>query len=152
MVWRLLASAALTARPCPSSHRVRFSSACSWGSSARGQGGRDSSTTIGDDELPSTVNNINFGSGVKIIKLSAGRETVCALSEFGRVLCWGKGLSGELGTSMTSDIGLSSVLPVSRGLAVGLGDYAVDIFSNDDSSQTCAVLSDNKSVYCWGTK
>ena len=56
-----------------------------------GYGNRE---TIGDDEAPSSVGDVDVGG--RVLQIAAGGDFTCALLEGGRVRCWGDGQRGHL--------------------------------------------------------
>lgn len=124
-----------------------------WGGNNYGQVGQerlDDGTGIGDsandlgDKLPFT----NLGTGFKAKSVHCGAYTNCALSENGKLKCWGRGTSGELGVNISpkTTIGgkkgemgdnLSALALPTSITHVSLG-----------SSNGCA--ASKADVYCWG--
>lgn len=76
----------------------------------------------------------------EVVKLALGAEHSCAVTLEGRVACWGRGNSGQLG----SDDLRNAVQPVRvEGL-----EHAVEVAAGPTHS--CAVATAARSVYCWG--
>ena len=73
-----------------------------WGANASGQLGLGNTTTIGDNESPTS--NVDLG-GQKAIAISAWYQTTCIILEGGNVRCWGLNSSGQLGLGNTTTIG-----------------------------------------------
>src|SRR5262249_25507811 len=98
--------------------------------------------SVGDNEVPATVGDVNVGgTGMGI----ATRGHTCAVVGVGSVRCWGDGAFGELGYANTRNIG-DDETPASAGdVFVGskVVSIAVGVF------HTCAIL-DNGKVRCWG--
>ena len=114
-----------------------------WGASFSGQLGYGSTTTIGDDEPPTSGGNVSFGgSGDQI---TAGSDHTCTILTNGRVSCWGSGLFGRLGYGSVANIG-DNEMPSSVGL-VDLGDTATQVTAGNN--HTCALLTTG-GVRCWG--
>lgn len=105
-----------------------------WGRNDRGQLGNG---TTGDGSVV-PVRVLNLAGTVTRIE-SGGRHT-CALTEDGRLQCWGWNASGQLGDGETRD------RPVG-GSVQGLEERVVDFSAGD--SHTCAVL-ESGAVMCWG--
>ncbi len=104
-----------------------------WGRNAEGQlgnGGRKDATT------PVAVKGLT--SGVRAI--SAGDSHTCAITDQGRIACWGSGGEGQLGNRTT----MSSRVPVT---VVGLARGAVAVSAG--SGHTCAITPTG-GVACWG--
>ncbi len=114
-----------------------------WGQSNDGQLGYGNTNTIGDDETPSSVAEVDVG-GV-VVQLAAGYAHTCARLAAGTVRCWGAGQYGQLGYGNTQTIGDDEV-PSSAG-DVDVGLPVVDIATGNEHS--CAVLVSGK-VRCWG--
>lgn len=114
-----------------------------WGSNDRGQLGLGNMDSIGDDETANTAPLVELGEAA--IQLAAGESHTCALTESGRIYCWGAGSVGILGYGHTMDIG-DDELPGSVG-PVPLDGTALQIAAG--WHHTCALMSDG-SVRCWG--
>ena len=116
-----------------------------WGRGSYGQlgnGGTDNSSTPIDVQISSTDNSPLGG----IAAISSGSYHTCALTSGGKVKCWGRGESGQLGnkgaansptpvdvyTSLTNISALSGIAGISSG-----------------DSHTCALTTDGN-VKCWG--
>ncbi|KAJ1468500.1 regulator of chromosome condensation 1/beta-lactamase-inhibitor protein II, partial [Baffinella frigidus] len=92
---------------------------------------------------------LDLGYPATLVSISVGAYFVCALSESGRVKCWGANYAGQLGQGDTTARGespgqMGSNLPdvdVGGGLVVQL---------SVGSMHTCVLLEDN-SVKCWGS-
>jgi alpha-tubulin suppressor-like RCC1 family protein len=76
-----------------------------WGSGEAGRLGYQSITNIGDDELPSTAGFVDIGTATTAQQLAVGNKSNCAVIAAGQAVCWGYGLSGQLGHGNTNDIG-----------------------------------------------
>lgn len=94
-----------------------------WGYNDFGELGQGSGT-IGDNEVPNTVSPLNLGEAA--IQVSAGLHHTCAVTESGRIYCWGSGSA--------------------PGLA-DLNGPAIQVAAGYE--HTCALMSDG-SVRCWG--
>jgi len=105
-----------------------------WGGNRAGQLG-DGTTT----DRPTPVDVLGLTSGVAAIH-AAGCHT-CALTTGGGVKCWGKNVTGELGSGTQEDS--STPLDV-----VGLTSGVTSLAANGDST-TCA-LTTAGAVKCWG--
>jgi len=113
-----------------------------WGDAAQGQAG-DGGKVCGEDDdrcadrrLQKRPTQVSKLTGVLSVHSSHG--FACALKSNGRVWCWGKNSSGQLGDTTrtsTSDAGRVSSLANVRQLAV-------------DEKQSCAVTRDG-SLRCW---
>ena len=108
-----------------------------WG---KGNSGQLGNGLDADQALPTQVKD-PAGSGTLdgVTALALGDEHSCALLKSGTVACWGRGLSGELGSSGSTNHNLPVVIP--------LFDRATQISAGGNS--TCVVKSDG-SAWCWG--
>jgi cysteine-rich repeat protein len=114
-----------------------------WGAGVDGRLGAGSTTTIGDDELPSSVSIVKLsGSPTRIV---AGPTHTCVLQTDGDVKCWGTGAGGRLGYGNTANIG-DNELPADAGNVFAMG--AVTQVSIGEF-HTC-VIGDAHQVRCWG--
>jgi alpha-tubulin suppressor-like RCC1 family protein len=85
----------------------------------------------------------------RVKSISSGDRHVCALSENGRVKCWGAGDAGQLGLGDTRSRGTS---PDDMGAALpavdlGHGQVAVDL---DCGSNHCCARMVQNTMKCWG--
>jgi alpha-tubulin suppressor-like RCC1 family protein len=108
-----------------------------WGANDQGQlgdGGRASRTT------PHAVALGTAGVSVGVVAVAAGGQHTCAVTDDGRMLCWGAGREGQLGDgartafrALPAPVALTSpASAVSAGLA-----------------HSCALTADG-SAWCWG--
>ncbi|MCA9686248.1 MAG: hypothetical protein KC457_29035 [Myxococcales bacterium] len=74
-----------------------------WGANSSGQLGQGNEDTIGDNELPDTVEPVDLGGNA--IALASGTAHTCAVLENHRVICWGDNGFGQLGYGFSHDIG-----------------------------------------------
>jgi alpha-tubulin suppressor-like RCC1 family protein len=118
-----------------------------WGSGADGRLGYANTTTIGDNELPSSVGTVDLGVGRTAVAITAGADHTCAILDTGAVRCWGLGIDGQLGYGNTDTIGDTETPGSISPVDLGPGRKAVAISAG--GSRTCAVL-DNGAVRCWG--
>lgn len=115
-----------------------------WGDNTHGQLGRNSTATIGDDELPSDVGAVDL-NGTLVASVAVGGLHTCVVTGEGRVICWGRNNFGQLGYGHTSDIGDDE--PAFAGGFVDLPAAALQLSAGVD--HTCAVLVDDTTI-CWG--
>lgn len=121
-----------------------------WGSNTYGKLGYGNLDSVGDDETPASVGDVDVGADV--VDVACGREHTCVIVEGGAVRCWGLNNRGQLGIpgptyALGDSIGdepteLPSTLP-----AVNLGGLAVAISA---SSWSTFVLLDDGTVRCFG--
>jgi alpha-tubulin suppressor-like RCC1 family protein len=120
-----------------------------WGSNASGQLGYDDTTTVGDDELPSTAGPVDFGGGRTAVAISAGTSHTCAILDDGTVRCWGSNASGQLGYGTTANVGNGIGTDVADAGPVDLGAGRTATAISAGGLHTCAILDDG-TVRCWG--
>jgi alpha-tubulin suppressor-like RCC1 family protein len=119
-----------------------------WGLGFRGQLGYGNTDDIGDDENPSSVGFVDFGTPFQPIQIAAGSFATCASDAQGSVRCWGEGSAGQLGNGSTLDIGgtPSTIHPVTAQL----GTLATKrLFTSATSSYLCRITLED-AVQCWG--
>ncbi len=107
--------------------------------------GRNHEGQIGDN---TTVNRaspvqIDLGSGIDAVAVSAGDDYTCALTHTGDVMCWGLNVRGQLGDGTTNN----SLVPTLSNHSTNL--RAVSLIT---AGRTTCVLFQNGSVGCWGSK
>ena len=115
-----------------------------WGAGVDGRLGGKATTTIGDDELPSTVSIVKVSG--EPTRLVAGPTHTCVLQTDGNVKCWGTGAGGRLGYANTANVG-DNEFPADAGDVFAMG--AVTQVSVGDF-HTC-VIGDAHQVRCFGT-
>jgi alpha-tubulin suppressor-like RCC1 family protein len=103
-----------------------------WGLNTDGETGNGGLSTSYD--TPQAVYNL-----IDATQITTGSSHACALRSNSKVVCWGDGFSGELGTGATSSADTPrSVVGITTATSVDAGD-----------SFSCARLSSG-SVQCWG--
>ncbi len=118
-----------------------------WGFGANGQLGLGSTSSLGDNELPSTSPPVDLGTGRDAIEVAAGTYHACAILDNGDVRCWGFAADGQLGYGNTDNIGDDEAPSAAGPVNLGPGRTATQITAGE--AHTCAIL-DNASVRCWG--
>ncbi|MCB1214326.1 MAG: DUF4215 domain-containing protein [Deltaproteobacteria bacterium] len=119
-----------------------------WGEASFGQLGYGNTEDIGDDELPSSVGEVDIGIGGNIVQLVTGGYHTCVLSDLGTVRCWGENSFGQLGYGHTWRIGHNQVPSMSPvGGDVDVGGFVTQLSAGPQT--TCALL-DTGTVRCWG--
>ncbi|MBL8775209.1 MAG: carboxypeptidase regulatory-like domain-containing protein [Acidimicrobiales bacterium] len=122
-----------------------------WGDNAYGQLGQGDTTRRGEgpNEMGDNLPTVALGTGRTATAITAGETHVCALMDNGRIKCWGRNTSGELGLGDTANRGdgpteMGGNLPA---VALGTGRTATAISAGYD--HVCALLDDG-SIKCWG--
>jgi alpha-tubulin suppressor-like RCC1 family protein len=78
-------------------------------------------------------------------KIAVGGITSCAISDSGKVFCWGKGTDGQLGNGASHD----SDVPVQAASSIAGSWQDISV----GSIHTCGVVNDfhgTTTAYCWG--
>lgn len=118
--------------------------AACWGDNSGGKLGKGDGVTVSDGR-PRTVVT---GDGTGLAKVAVGESSACALTNMGRVRCWGDNNWGQLGITGSSSSASVDVLtagaspkPLDRVIDVGVG-----------SGFACALTeaAAGGKVYCWG--
>ncbi len=113
-----------------------------WGDNDSGQLGNNSKT---DSKVMVAVNKEGALKGQKIVSITSGESSSCALSDLGKIFCWGGNASGQLGNQSVTE----SLVPVAvymDGALSGKSAKAVLAYYN----YTCLVTSGDNELYCWG--
>ena len=137
-----------------------------WGDNARGELGIDSDDDpVGDEpgEMGDALPFVDLGQDVRVVQVSIGEEHTCALTDDGRVKCWGANSTvfppnppypdkdpnpdGRLGLGDTLDrrAPLGDALPY-----VDLGTDVRAVAIATCHKRSCAVLHDGR-LKCWGS-
>ncbi len=109
----------------------------------------DHAHDIGDDEVPSMVEPLSLSSSpdVKVVQVTAGVFSACAVLSDGSLKCWGDGSWGVLGRGDRLGAYLAkTVEPIS--VSTDPNEKVVQVAVGQ--SFACALLS-TKKVKCWGT-
>jgi alpha-tubulin suppressor-like RCC1 family protein len=118
-----------------------------WGNAGNGELGYGTTESIGDDESPGAVGNVDVGGGIAVTQIAAGGTHTCVLLATGKVRCWGNGNFGKLGYASTSNIG-DDELPASAGdVEVDPGQEIMVLQAGGD--HTCVLLESGQ-TRCWG--
>ena len=131
-----------------------------WGQSPHGQLGQGNTDKLGDNsnEMGNNLASVDLGTDssgadlrVKLLKGSRSRSDghLCALFENGRVKCWGRNNSGQLGQGHTNNIGDD---PGEMGNNLAYTDLGVGVTVKSLSlgGETSCALFDDGQVKCWG--
>lgn len=119
-----------------------------WGGGTEGVLGYGNTTTIGDDEVASSVGLVNTEGTVTQVTL--GGATACALLSTGQVKCWGTAANGGClghGGSCASPI-TSPPLTVNGVILINSVLGASELGTHAAGSTLCAMESSNN-VKCW---
>ncbi len=114
-----------------------------WGRNDSGQLGYGHTRSLGDNEAASSSGYVNLGG--RAIRLVAGDAHTCALLETGKVRCWGRNDSGQLGYGHTHTLG-DDEQPWHAG-DVNVGGSVRELAAG--ARHTCALLTTG-AVRCWG--
>jgi alpha-tubulin suppressor-like RCC1 family protein len=114
-----------------------------FGSGVSGALGYGNTDDVGDDEVPASSGFVPVGSRVR--RVSAGANHTCAALTDGRLRCWGRNASFQLGYPDPVTIG-DDESPSSAG-DVDIGGLVVDVAAG--LGHTCALLEGGR-VRCFG--
>jgi alpha-tubulin suppressor-like RCC1 family protein len=114
-----------------------------WGRGQDGQLGLGDTASVGDDERPIDVAEIDLDAPA--VDVVAGGLHTCARLQSGSVRCWGRGQEGQLGRGDAQTVG-DDETPAEAGDA-SLAGAAVGLAAG--WTHTCAVLQDGV-LQCWG--
>ena len=118
-----------------------------WGSNAKRQLGQLVSGDYINSATPGVVTGLDGSdANSKAVAIVAGGSFSCALTESGRVRCWGDNRYGQLGSGGSDSVGVGEAfdvvttggVPISNLTAVAAGD-----------SHACALASSG-AIWCWG--
>jgi alpha-tubulin suppressor-like RCC1 family protein len=115
-----------------------------WGRGQAGQLGHGDIESIGDDELPIDVAEVDLGAAA--VEIVAGGMHTCALLESGSVRCWGRAQEGQLGRGDVETVG-DDETPAEAG-DTPVGGAVVGLAAG--WLHTCAVLRAG-TLRCWGS-
>ncbi len=116
-----------------------------WGRAEEGQLGLGmGNVKIGDDELPDSVDALEFSSGVT--RVWAGETHACALLESGALHCWGDNEFGGLGLGSTVTVGLNERADAAA-TEVFVGELTDFVAGRGIG---CGVLGPQRRLHCWG--
>jgi alpha-tubulin suppressor-like RCC1 family protein len=122
-----------------------------WGDNEQGELGLGDVANRGDmpGEMGDALPFVNLGSGRTVKAIAGGNRSNCAILDDGRLKCWGRNYTGQLGTG---DAIARGGLPEHMGdnlpaVDLGAGNRAAAVALG--SNHTCALLTDGR-VKCWG--
>ena len=121
-------------------------SAKCWGGNLYGELGLGHRHDIGDNELSSSISSLNLGEPLR--QIVAGTNFTCALTDSGKVKCWGGNNSGQLGLAHGDRVGDEADETSDTFSAIRLGSRAMKISLG--ASHVCALLKEGR-VRCWGS-
>jgi alpha-tubulin suppressor-like RCC1 family protein len=119
-----------------------------WGRNESGQLGIGNNNDVGDNELLSDLELIDFGSGLtELTRVVAGSQHTCAILPTGDVRCWGNNAHGQLGLGDAVNRGSSErvsivpdvPLPIDTAHQLALGE-----------GFTCGIFDSDRDLICWG--
>jgi len=117
-----------------------------------GQLGIGHKNSVGDNfgEMGDNLDRVDFGSAFGTVKqIGSGDSSFCAVSEAGKVTCWGRNKFGQLGLGHTADRGDSSG-EMGDNLEytdLGTGFVAQKVSCSENS---CCASSTDGAMKCWG--
>lgn len=115
-----------------------------WGAGSSGQLGYGNTSTIGDNELPSSVGFVDVGGNT--VEIAVGDIHTCARLDTGAVRCWGQGVFGQLGYGSAAAVGVTEDPAAVGPVALGAGPVRQ---IEAGTVHTCAV-KESGLIYCWG--
>ncbi len=120
-----------------------------WGQNWAGALGYDDTLTVGDGTTGrgiAEMGDVNVGG--RVVQLSAGDQTTCAVLDSGALRCWGANDLGQLGYGDTTNVGDGTA---GRSI-VEMGDVPVGGTVSQawaGEQHTCAIMTTG-AVRCWG--
>jgi alpha-tubulin suppressor-like RCC1 family protein len=122
-----------------------------WGYNVYGQLGLEDGQSRGDtpNSMGDALPPVNLGTTAPVRAIAVGESRSCAVFEDGRIKCWGKNTSGELGIGTQTNRG-GGVGDMGDGLSfVNLGTGVQVESLSLGAMHSCAILTDHR-VKCWG--
>ncbi|CAN0018909.1 unnamed protein product, partial [Laminaria digitata] len=123
-----------------------------WGGNNYGGLGVGDSYNRGDEatDMGDNLPEVDLGTGAVASSVYYGLRHVCAILVGGKVKCWGDNRSGQLGLGHVLTIGddAGEMGDKLASLDLGTGGAATRLALGE--SHTCALLSGDGSVRCWG--
>lgn len=105
----------------------------------------------GDNETGDGIPYVDLGLGAEsVVKIAGGRSHFCAITNLGKLKCWGNNSNGQIGAELGINPGevngtMGAFLPF---VNVQGGRTVADISLGN--SHTCVLLSDGN-IKCWGS-
>ena len=120
-----------------------------WGDNQFGQLGQGHKETIGDEEgeMGDELPPIDLGKDLYALDVSIGETFVCALTNDGRVICWGANRAGQLGHGIEGGDEPGGIKNQPRLVEFRNDDKVIQIASG--LGHTCALFV-NGDIRCWG--
>jgi alpha-tubulin suppressor-like RCC1 family protein len=90
------------------------------------------------------------GNGTQMVQVFAGGYQSCMINEYGKVACWGRNTSGQLGTGDTNTV--TATVQALGTINLGTGNTVLKLSLGD--SHTCALLKNTSNagfISCWGS-
>jgi alpha-tubulin suppressor-like RCC1 family protein len=113
-----------------------------WGSNSDGELGAGSITTVCSNGVPCATTPVRVQLNERVAEIAVGASSACALTEVGKVWCWGHGLM--LGKPMNG-----AFAPPSSDVPVEVAVPATMTAIRINYHHACA-LATSGDVYCWG--
>lgn len=128
------------------------SSVVCFGDNALGQLGVGSTIGVGnrDGTMGTALASVDLGAGFKVQKLAGGLDFACALSDQGKIKCWGSNESGQLGQGIIAATRGSGPFQMGDALAfTDLGEKQLATDLQCGFYHCCATTLQN-TMKCWG--
>lgn len=116
-----------------------------WGDNSSGKLGKGDGVSVTDGR-PRTVVT---GDGTGLAKVAVGDTSACALTNMGRVRCWGQNNTGQLGIAGTS-FPSASLDVLTSGASPKALDRVVDVGVGAGFACALTEAAAGGKVYCWG--
>ena len=111
-----------------------------WGRNNLGQLGIG---TSGNTPVTTPTQITSFGTGLHAVDIDGGYAQSCAVINDGRVMCWGQGSNGRLGTGNSAQQNTPTFTA-----SLGADRYAKQVIQG--GGHGCAIIDDG-TVKCWGS-
>lgn len=118
-----------------------------WGNNANKQLGNGENSASSLRVIPDTLNSVGGWDTSAWKSVSSGNQHTCAIRlSDDRLLCWGRGGNGRLGTGTTSD-------QTSPAFLNSTGGWNTTAWASVSSGglHTCAIRSSDNRLFCWGS-
>ena len=126
-----------------------------WGNNSYGQLG-DGETAEPDEGMRNRYEPVDVVGLSGVVDVAAGMVHTCALTERGRVACWGANDQGQLGdaagaTPSPAEGEFDQIPPPGRSVPGDVAGLPADVRAISTANRTCAVTSGGR-VLCWGPR